>query len=193
MKNERNDLMAKAKKAKEPEVENTEEAVLEKPEEEKTEASVPEEKKEDGELEKLKKQLDEKSDQLLRVAAEYDNFRKRSQREKDAIYVESKASIIKELLATADNFDRIFENADAGFEDYKKGVEMTYRQFSETFKKLGVEAFGEVGDEFDPNIHNAVMHSQNDEAPENTIDKVLQKGYKTGDKIIRPAMVAVTN
>lgn len=143
--------------------------------------------------EELQKQLDEKNDQLLRMAAEYDNFRKRSQREKEALYAECKASVINALLPVADNFDRIFANPDGTLEDYKKGVEMTFKQFSDVFKSLGIEPFGEVGEEFDPNIHNAVMHTEDDSVGENTITTVIVKGYKLGDKIIRPAMVAVAN
>lgn len=141
----------------------------------------------------LQKQLDEKNDQLLRMAAEYDNFRKRSQREKDALYADCKASVVKELLPVVDNFDRVFANPDANYEDFKKGVEMIFKQFGDSFKKLNVEAFGEVGEEFDPNIHNAVMHTEDDSLGENVITTVLAKGYKLGDKIIRPAMVAVAN
>ena len=143
--------------------------------------------------EELQKQLDEKNDQLLRTLAEYDNFRKRSQREKEALYAECKASVKNALLPVADNFDRIFANPDGTLEDYKKGVEMTFKQFSDVFKNLGIEAFGEVGEEFDPNFHNAVMHTEDDSVGENTITNVLVKGYKLGDKIIRPAMVAVAN
>lgn len=143
--------------------------------------------------EELQKQLDEKNDQLLRTLAEYDNFRKRSQREKEALYAECKASVINALLPVADNFDRIFANPDGTLEDYKKGVEMTFKQFSDVFKNLGIEAFGEVGEEFDPNFHNAVMHTEDGSVGENTITNVLVKGYKLGDKIIRPAMVAVAN
>ena len=143
--------------------------------------------------EELQRQLDEKNDQLLRMAAEYDNFRKRSQREKEALYAECKASVINALLPVADNFDRIFANPDGTLEDYKKGVEMTFKQFSDVFKSLGIEPFGEVGEEFDPNIHNAVMHTEDDSVGENTITTVIVKGYKLGDKIIRPAMVAVAN
>ena len=143
--------------------------------------------------EELQKQLDEKNDQLLRTLAEYDNFRKRSQREKEALYAECKASVINALLPVADNFDRIFANPDGTLEDYKKGVEMTFKQFSDVFKNLGIEAFGEVGEEFDPNFHNAVMHTEDDSVGENTITNVLVKGYKLGDKVIRPAMVAVAN
>lgn len=159
------------------------------------EEQVKEEKKveEESAEEKLQKQLAEKSDQLLRIAAEYDNFRKRSQREKDALYIDCKASVIKELLPVADNFDRIFANPDITFEDYKKGVEMTFKQFETVFKDLKVESFGEEGEEFDPNFHNAVMHSEDENLGENIITNVFAKGYKIGDKVIRPAMVAVAN
>jgi len=163
--------------------------------EDKEDAEVKKEKKakEESNEEKLQKQLAEKSDQLLRIAAEYDNFRKRSQREKDALYVDCKASVIKELLPVADNFDRIFANPDITFEDYKKGVEMTFKQFENVFKDLKVESFGEEGEEFDPNFHNAVMHSEDENLGENVITNVFAKGYKIGDKVIRPAMVAVAN
>lgn len=171
--------MAKDKKKN-----NAEEKVIEQEVNETSEVSKEEE---------LQKQLDEKNDQLLRMAAEYDNFRKRSQREKEALYADCKASVINALLPVADNFDRIFANPDGTLEDYKKGVEMTFKQFSDVFKSLGIESFGEVGEEFDPNIHNAVMHTEDDSVGENTITTVIVKGYKLGDKIIRPAMVAVTN
>lgn len=166
-----------------------------KDEDKKENKEVKEEKKtkEESNEEKLQKQLAEKSDQLLRIAAEYDNFRKRSQREKDALYVDCKASVIKELLPVADNFDRIFANPDITFEDYKKGVEMTFKQFETVFKDLKVESFGEEGEEFDPNFHNAVMHSEDETLGENVITNVFAKGYKIGDKVIRPAMVAVAN
>lgn len=160
---------------------------------EEVKTEVNEEKAEPSKEELLQKQLDEKNDQLLRMAAEYDNFRKRSQREKDALYGDCKASVIKELLPVIDNFDRVFANPDANYEDYKKGVEMTFKQFGDVFKALGVEAFGETGEEFDPNIHNAVMHTEDESLGENVITTVLAKGYKVGDKIIRPAMVAVAN
>ena len=171
--------MAKDKKKN-----NAEEEVIEQEVNEDAEPSKEEE---------LQKQLDEKNDQLLRMAAEYDNFRKRSQREKEALYAECKASVINALLPVADNFDRIFANPDGTLEDYKKGVEMTFKQFSDVFKSLGIEPFGEVGEEFDPNIHNAVMHTEDDSVGENIITTVIVKGYKLGDKIIRPAMVAVAN
>lgn len=185
--------MAKKKNSEETAA-KTEDKKVEK-EDKKEDAEVKKEKKvkEESNEEKLQKQLAEKSDQLLRIAAEYDNFRKRSQREKDALYVDCKASVIKELLPVADNFDRIFANPDITFEDYKKGVEMTFKQFENVFKDLKVESFGEEGEEFDPNFHNAVMHSEDENLGENVITNVFAKGYKIGDKVIRPAMVAVAN
>ena len=179
--------MAKEKeKSQAPEEEIVDEKVTE-------ETEVSQEESKPSKEEQLQKELDNKNDQLLRMAAEYDNFRKRSQREKEALYTECKNTVISELLPVIDNFDRVFANPDASVEDYKKGVEMTYKQFNDIFKKLGVEAFGEVGDTFDPNIHNAVMHTEDENQPENTITVVMQKGYKLGEKVIRHAMVAVAN
>lgn len=184
--------MAKKKNSEETAAKAENKEVKEEKKEEKETAKEKKVKEESNE-EKLQKQLDEKNDQLLRIAAEYDNFRKRSQREKDALYVDCKASVIKELLPVADNFDRIFANPDIMFEDYKKGVEMTFKQFENVFKDLKVESFGEEGEEFDPNFHNAVMHSEDENLGENVITNVFAKGYKIGDKVIRPAMVAVAN
>lgn len=162
--------------------------------EEKTkETETEKEKNEPTAEEKLQKELDEKNDQLLRMAAEYDNFRKRSQREKDALYADCKASVVKQLLPLADNFDRIFANPDIEFEDFKKGVELTFKEFEKFFKELNVESFGEEGEQFDPNFHNAVMHTEDESLGENVITNVFAKGYKVGDKVVRPAMVAVAN
>lgn len=185
--------MAKKKNSEETAAKAEDKKVEEEDKKENKEVKEEKKAKEESNEEKLQKQLDEKSDQLLRIAAEYDNFRKRSQREKDALYVDCKASVIKELLPVADNFDRIFANPDITFEDYKKGVEMTFKQFETVFKDLKVESFGEEGEEFDPNFHNAVMHSEDENLGENVITNVFAKGYKIGDKVIRPAMVAVAN
>ena len=164
---------------------------------EEASAEQPEEKDPVAELEEKVKTLEAAAaadkDKYLRLLAEYDNFRKRSQREKDALYLDCKASVIKELLPVADNFDRIFANPDISFEDYKKGVEMTFKQFENVFRDLKVESFGEEGEAFDPNFHNAVMHSEDENLGENVITNVFAKGYKVGDKVIRPAMVAVAN
>lgn len=184
--------MAKKKNSEETAAKAENKEVKEEKAEEK-EVKKEKKAKEESNEEKLQKELAEKSDQLLRIAAEYDNFRKRSQREKDALYIDCKASVIKELLPVADNFDRIFANPDITFEDYKKGVEMTFKQFETVFKDLKVESFGEEGEEFDPNFHNAVMHSEDENLGENVITNVFAKGYKIGDKVIRPAMVSVAN
>lgn len=184
--------MAKKKNSEETAAKAENKEVKEEKAEEK-EVKKEKKAKEESNEEKLQKELAEKSDQLLRIAAEYDNFRKRSQREKDALYIDCKASVIKELLPVADDFDRIFANPDITFEDYKKGVEMTFKQFENVFKDLKVESFGEEGEEFDPNFHNAVMHSEDENLGENVITNVFAKGYKIGDKVIRPAMVSVAN
>lgn len=143
--------------------------------------------------EKLAAELNETKDNLLRIMAEYDNFRKRSQKEKEAVYGDSKASVIAEFLPLYDNFGRAENQEVTDLNSYKKGIDMIYNQFGEILKKLGVEEFGEKGDTFDPNIHNAVMHDDDPEAPENSITDVFSKGYKLGDRIIRPAIVKVVN
>ena len=143
--------------------------------------------------EKLTAELNETKDRLLRVMAEYDNFRKRSQKEKEMAYGDTKASTIAEFLPVYDNFERAMSADATDLDSFKKGIEMIFNQYGETFKKLGVESFGEKGDEFDPNIHNAVMHGEDDTLPENSISDVFSTGYKTGDRVIRPAIVKVVN
>lgn len=155
--------------------------------------AVKEEAAVDTKEEELQKALDEKNDQFLRLCAEYDNFRKRSIKEKQDIYSLSKADVFKELLPVLDNFDRAANNADANLEDYKKGIELIFNQFKDILAKNGVESFGEIGEEFDPNIHNAVMSVQDDTLGENVIADVFSKGYKLGDKVIREAVVKVAN
>ena len=131
-------------------------------------------------------------DAHLRLAAEYDNFRKRTVKEKDAAYGNGKAGAVEKLLPVYDNLERAV-NQPCTDEAYKKGVEMTMTELVNIFTGLGVEIFGNVGDEFDPNIHNAVMHVDNEELGENTISMVFQKGFKIGDKVVRFAMVQVAN
>ncbi len=172
--------------------------------EEATEASVKKTKKKKTdkkaetealtqEVEKLTQELAALKDSHLRTLAEYDNFRKRSQREKDAIYSDAKANTLKLLLPVLDNFDRAADNKTDDTDVYRKGIEMTLTQLGEILKSLEVEAFGEVGEEFDPNIHNAVMTVENSDLPENSIAGVFEKGYRMGDKILRFATVQVTN
>lgn len=141
----------------------------------------------------LEKALQDANDKHLRTLAEYDNYRKRSVREKEQAYADSKAAVLTELLPVLDNFERAAGNKDAALADYQKGVDMIFNQFTEIFKKLGVEAYGEAGDTFDPNIHSAVMHTEEDGAPENSVTDVFSKGYRLGEKILRPAVVKVVN
>ena len=131
-------------------------------------------------------------DAYLRLAADYDNFRKRTVKEKDALYGSGKADAVEKLLPVYDNLERAL-NQPTQDEAYKKGVEMTMNQLVSIFTGLGVEIFGAVGETFDPNIHNAVMHTEDENAAENTITQVFQKGFKMGDKIVRFAMVQVAN
>lgn len=160
---------------------------------ENTEEVKTEEIKIESAEEKLQKELAEKNEQFLRLCAEYDNFRKRSQKEKSDAYSSSQAEVIKELLPVLDNFDRAANNKDSNFEDYKKGIDLIFNQFVEIFKKLGVESYGERGEAFDPNLHNAVMTVEDAELGENEIASVFSKGYKLGDRIIREAVVTVAN
>ena len=131
-------------------------------------------------------------DAHLRIAAEYDNFRKRTLKEKEQSYSNGKADAVEKLLPVYDNLERAL-NQPTEDAAYKKGVEMTMTQLVNIFAGLGVEIFGNVGDVFDPNIHNAVMHIEDESLGENTIAQVFQKGFKLGDKIVRFAMVQVAN
>ena len=131
-------------------------------------------------------------DSYLRLAADYDNFRKRNTKEKEMLYSAGKADAVEKLLPVYDNLERALNQSTAD-EAYKKGVEMTMTQLVGILTGLGVEIFGEVGDAFDPNIHNAVMHTEDDSVAENTITQVFQKGFKMGEKIVRFAMVQVAN
>lgn len=144
-----------------------------------------------AEIEALKNEAKEKDDKYLRLAAEYDNFRRRSREEKDATYTSAMADTVSELLPIIDNLERA-----AGFDDgekVKEGLRMIESTVASTLSKLGVEAFGEEGEKFDPNLHNAVMHEEDDSERENEISGVFQKGYKKGNKIIRFAMVKTIN
>ena len=131
-------------------------------------------------------------DAHLRVAAEYDNFRKRTVKEKEASYGNGKADAVAKMLPVYDNLERAL-NQVCEDEAFKKGVEMTMTQLVGIFSGLGVEIFGNVGEEFDPNFHNAVMHTEDENFGENVICQVFQKGFKLGEKIIRFAMVQVAN
>ena len=148
---------------------------------------------EDSEAEEIKKDLENTKNLLLRTAAEYDNFRKRSEREKDAIYSNAIAAAVKNILPLADSLDAAVKAAENESEEYKKGIDLLSNQMKKALENLDVESFGEIGDDFDPNLHHAISHSESDDEKQNFVSLVFQKGYKIGDKIIRPSMVQVTN
>ena len=131
-------------------------------------------------------------DAHLRVAAEFDNFRKRTVKEKEQSYGNGKADAVAKMLPVYDNLERAL-NQPTEDAAYKKGVEMTMNELVKILTSLGVEVFGNVGDTFDPNLHNAVMHTEDDSFGENTISMVFQKGSKIGEKVVRFAMVQVAN
>ena len=157
----------------------------EKPAEEKPEEKEPEAKPQSGELAAM-------NDKYLRLCAEYDNFRKRSQKEKDAIYTDVRANTLISFLPVYDNLVRAL-NQPTEDEAYKKGVEMIMSQFKATMEKLGVTEMDCLGQKFDPAFHNAVMHVDDEEKGENEIVEVFQQGFMLGDKVIRFAMVKVAN
>ena len=142
-------------------------------------------------LEKAQKEHDEIQDKYLRVCAEYDNFRKRTQKERDGIFTDAYSDALKEILPIFDNLERaaLYTEPDK----LTEGLELIFKSAKEMLTKLGVEEFGAVGEKFDPNIHNAVMHIEDESVGEEEIIEVFQKGYKRGDKIIRHAMVKVAN
>ena len=138
-------------------------------------------------------ELAEIKDQLLRITAEYANFRKRSEKEKQDNFTFAKSETIRELLPVIDNLERAIASEQNDFDGLKKGVEMTFESLVNTLNKLGVDIFGAPGDDFDPNLHNAVMHIEDENYKNGEIVDVFQKGYKINDKIIRPAMVKSAN
>ena len=140
----------------------------------------------------FEEKYNQEHESYMRLAADYDNYRKRTQKEKEQSYGNGKADAVEKLLPIYDNLERAL-NQPTEDEAFKKGVEMTMTQLVSIFNSLGVEIFGNVGEQFDPNIHNAVMHAEDPEQPENTIMQVFQKGFKLGDKIVRFAMVQVAN
>ena len=168
--------------AEETKVPETEEKV--KPEKKKN--------KKDVEIENLKAELESKNDLLLRTAAEFDNYKKRTEREKLTVAEFAKAGLIKQLLPILDNIDRA-AMVEKDTPDYIKGIEMIVKQFEAISENLGLTEIAAVGDTFNPELHEAVMHIDDEALGENVIAQVLQKGYKIGDTVIRPAMVSVAN
>ena len=143
------------------------------------------------EVKKLTNEIEALKDRLLRQTAEYENFRKRTAKEKEGIYTDACADVIKELLPVADNLERAIA-AEGSFEDLKKGIEMTMKGLDSAFEKLGVEEIDASG-EFDPNMHQAVMHIEDENFDKNVVAEVFMKGYKRGDKVIRHSVVKVAN
>ena len=139
----------------------------------------------------LEAEIKEKDDKHLRMAAEYENYRRRSREEKDATYGDAVADTVNELLPIIDNLERA-ANFDDG-EKVKEGLAMTLKSVEAVFSKLKIEEVGKVGDTFDPNLHNAVLHAEDESLGEGEIVDVFQKGYKKGNRIIRFAMVKTVN
>ena len=142
--------------------------------------------------EQMKEQLAQQEDKYLRLAAEYGNYRKRTAKEKESIWTEVKADTATAFLPVYDNLERAIKQETAD-EAYKKGVEMTMNQLKEVFSKLGIEEIPALGKTFDPNLHNAVMHIDDENFGENTIAEVFQAGFRCGEKVIRFSMVKVAN
>lgn len=181
-----------SKKSKEKEKETTAQEVAEEETTEQATEEVEEVAEETAES-KLENELKAKNDAYLRLAAEYENYRRRTTADKANIYADATARAITELLPVGDSLDMALKSLENAPDEYKKGIELISNQFKSTLEKLGVETFGETGDEFNPELHNAVMKVEDESLGENTIAQVFQKGYKTGDKIIRHAMVQVAN
>ena len=171
-----------------------------------TEKSAKSEKKKtkklEGEIAELKKMLDEKNkevselnDKYLRLCAEYDNFRRRTAKEKESTYADACCDTLEQILPVLDNLERAaqYNTEDSAETPMGKGLELTLKSFAETLSKLGVAEIEAIGKDFDPNVHNAVMHVEDENAGENTVVEVFMKGYAKGDKVLRYSMVKVAN
>ena len=182
--------------AQEPENENTVPVTEETANTEAVEETAPETftvtKEQMEKMEGLAKLVADVNDKYLRLAAEYDNYRKRTAKEKESIYGDAKADTIKPLLAVYDNLERGIAQYDEA-DVHRQGLELILRQFSEALTKLGITEIEAKGQPFDPEKHNAVMHVEDEEAGENTVVEVFQKGFMLGDKVLRFAMVKVAN
>lgn len=147
----------------------------------------------DEKIKALEEEVTAQKDKYVRLAAEYDNYRKRTANEKLSIYDDATAKAVTELLPVADSVRMAIENLGDTNPEVLKGVELIQNQLTKSFEKLKVEAYGKIGDAFDPNLHNAISKIESDELGENTLAQVFQTGYKIGDKVIRHAMVVVAN
>ena len=185
---EKEDTSVQEDKKAEP-AEKESKAETEKPEDSK---QGTEEKAAEPKEDPLKDELAQVTDKYLRICAEYDNFRKRTQKEKDNLYGDIRANVITSFLPVYDNLVRALA-AETQDEAYRKGVEMIMNQFNTTLEKLGVTEIKAVGEKFDPTLHNAVMHVDDESKGENEIVEEFQKGFKIGDKVVRFSMVKVAN
>lgn len=157
-----------------------------------TQQEAPKEEVKEEEKNPWEEKYNAEHDSYLRLAADYDNYRKRTTKEKDQSFTNGRADAAAKMLPVYDNLERAL-NQPTEDAAYKKGVEMTMNELVKIFTALGIESFGAVGDKFDPNLHNAVMHTQEEGVEENTVTQVFQKGFRIGEKVIRFAMVQVAN
>lgn len=182
----------KEEKTGETAAEETENKAEEKADSKKDKKNKKESKKEIEIKEAAEKLIKEEKEKYLRLCAEYDNFRKRSQKERESLYTDIKADTLLKFLPVYDNLERALAQSTAD-EAYRKGVEMIMTQFNTTLEKLGITEIEALGKTFDPNMHNAVMHVEDENFGENEVVEVFQKGFKLNDKVIRFAMVKVAN
>ncbi len=187
------DNMSEEKKTEDISEETAAQQPAEEIKEEKKEKKKTKKDKNAEKIKELEDALAEEKDKRMRLAAEYDNYRKRTSNEKLSIYDDATAKTIEEILPVADSLTMALQNVKDAPEEFRKGIELVANQFKASLDKLNVEAFCEVGDDFDPNLHNAVAKIESEELGKNKIAAVFQKGYKKGEKIIRHAMVQVAN
>lgn len=173
------------------EVDASEDAVQEETQEESNEDELDMLRKNKDKVKKLTNEVETYKDRLVRVTAEYENFRKRTAKEKEGIYTDACSDVLKELIPVIDNLERAFV-ADGSIDDLKKGIEMTLKGVQGSLEKLGVEEI-DASKEFDPNLHQAVMHIEDENIEKNTVVEVFMRGYKRGEKIIRHSVVKVAN
>lgn len=162
-------------------------------EEKKPKKKEPKKDKKAEEIKRLTEELASQKEKYLRLAAEYDNYRKRTANEKLSIYSDATAKAVEELLPVADSVQIALQNMKDASDDERKGLELINQQLEKSFEKLNIESFGEVGEEFDPQLHNAIARIEDESLGKNQISAVYQKGFKIGDKLIRHAMVQVAN
>lgn len=196
MKDNEKEILEENEEIKEEVSDNIDEQANEEINEESNEEEIAENeidllRKSKDEIKKLTNEVDTLKDRLLRLTAEYENYRKRTAKEKEGIYTDACYDVIKEILPVVDNLERAFA-AEGSVEDLKKGVEMTMKGLDSAFEKLGVEEI-DASSEFDPNLHQAVMHIEDENFGKNAVVEVFMKGYKRGDKVIRHSVVKVAN